>query len=61
MLWLTQHLSDIVAILTGVVTVASLVANLTPTDADNKAVGVVSSLVHLLALNFTSGSVVPPK
>lgn len=35
-----------------VVLVASAVANLTKTDRDNKAVGIVSKLVNLFALNF---------
>lgn len=35
-----------------VVLVASAVANLTKTDKDNKAVGLVSKLVNLFALNF---------
>ncbi len=35
-----------------VVTVASALANLTPTEADNRAVAWLSRLVNFLALNF---------
>lgn len=43
----------IVAILTGVVTVASLVTNLIPGDADNAVVAKVKKAVDWLALNFS--------
>jgi hypothetical protein len=52
--WITSHGADIVQLLTGIVTVASIVANWTKTDSDNKAVAYLSSLVHVLALNWTS-------
>lgn len=39
-------------VFTAVVTVASFAANLTKTDADNKAVAVASKFVNVLALNF---------
>lgn len=42
----------LIAILTGVVTVASLVANLTPSDKDNGWVAKVAKWVNYLALNF---------
>lgn len=41
-----------VNIATAVVAAASAIANLTPTDKDDKAVSWVSSLVHALALNW---------
>ena len=39
-------------VLTAVVAAASLIANLTPSDADNKVVAVLSKVVSFLALNF---------
>ena len=50
--YLIAHASELIAIVTAVVTAASLIANLTKTDADNKAIGVVSKFVNMLALNF---------
>lgn len=39
-------------IVTAVVTLASAVANVTKTDADNKIVSKASKVIHFLALNF---------
>lgn len=50
--YIIAHPLEIVAALTGLVTVASFVANLTPTDTDNKAVAAIAKFVNLLALNF---------
>tara|TARA_R110002074_G_scaffold398996_1_gene591532 strand:+ start:1009 stop:1206 length:198 start_codon:yes stop_codon:yes gene_type:complete len=49
--WITTHLSEIVAILTGAVTVASAIAALTPTPKDDNVVGKVYKVVDWLALN----------
>lgn len=49
--WLTAHWDDVLGILTGVVTVASLVVKLTPTPKDDKAVAKVWKLLDTLALN----------
>jgi hypothetical protein len=49
--WIATHLGDIVAILTGVVTVASAIAALTPTPKDNDVVGKAYKVVDWLALN----------
>lgn len=43
----------IIAILTGVVTVASLVANLIPGESDSVAIAKVKKAVDWLALNFS--------
>ncbi|MHA2066553.1 MAG: hypothetical protein ACXABY_19450 [Candidatus Thorarchaeota archaeon] len=51
MAWLVLHISDIIAILTGLVTVASIVAKLTPTEVDNRVVGNLLQLIDLFALN----------
>ncbi len=49
--WVLDHSTEIIAILTGVVTVASAVAALTPTPKDDNIVGKVYKLVDWLALN----------
>jgi hypothetical protein len=46
------HIVDLVAIGTAIVTAASAIANLTPTDTDNKIVAVLSKAINWLALNF---------
>lgn len=51
-LFLQLHGSDIVQALTSIVSGASVLANFTKTDADNKAVGFVSKVIHALAANF---------
>lgn len=50
--WILAHISDIFAVFTAGVTFASLIANLTPTDSDNKIVAAIGGIVHTLALNF---------
>jgi hypothetical protein len=50
--FLTENSETLIAIVTGVVTVASLVANLTPSDKDNGWVAKVAKVVNYLALNF---------
>jgi hypothetical protein len=49
--WVTGHLGELIAILTGVVTVASAVAALTPTPKDDTVVGKAYKIVDWLALN----------
>ena len=49
--WITEHSAELIAILTGVVTVASAVAALTPTPKDDTIVGKVYKVVDWLALN----------
>jgi hypothetical protein len=50
--FLTENSETLIAIVTGVVTVASLVANLTPSDKDNGWVAKIAKVVNYLALNF---------
>lgn len=50
--FLTGNFSEILQAVTAVIAAASAIANLTPTDADNKAIGIISRVVNLLALNF---------
>lgn len=49
--WIVTHVSDLIAILTGVVTVASAIAALTPTPKDDTIVGKAYKVVDWLALN----------
>lgn len=50
--WLFTNANDIIAVLTSLVTSASLIANFTKTDSDNKAVAKVGKIVNFVALNF---------
>jgi len=50
--FVTENSETLVAIVTGIVTVASLVANLTPSAKDDGWVAKVSKWVNYLALNF---------
>ena len=46
--WLMQNLS----IITAVITVASVLANFTKTEVDNKILNVIGKIVNVLALNI---------
>ena len=50
--FVTENSESLIAIVTGIVTVASLIANLTPSEKDNGWVAKVSKWVNYLALNF---------
>lgn len=50
--YLQLHYMEILGIVTTVIAVASAVANLTPTDSDNKIVAKIAVLVDMLALNL---------
>lgn len=47
-----KWIMDNFQIITAVVTVASVLANFTKTDVDNKIVGAVGKVLNILALNF---------
>ena len=49
--WVLAHKSDLVAILTGIVSVASAIAALTPTPKDDGIVKKVYGVIDMLALN----------
>lgn len=59
-LFLQLHGAEIMQALTGIVSGASVLANFTKTDRDNKAVGALSTLVHFLAANFFTLNVQKP-
>lgn len=50
--FITLNWEMILAVLTGLVTVASLIANMTPTETDNKIVAKLAAAINFLALNF---------
>ncbi|MFG1413984.1 hypothetical protein V5G24_23055 [Xanthobacter sp. VTT E-85241] len=50
--WFVSHWDEILLAITSVIAAASAIANLTPTDADNKVVDAISKFVDTLALNF---------
>lgn len=51
MSWFSTHLVDIWAIVSGVVTVASVIVKLTPGTGDDEAVSKAQRFIELLALN----------
>ena len=53
--FLTENGLDILQALASIIAGAAVLANFTKTDKDNKAIGLVSKLINLLAANFTSG------
>lgn len=56
--WITQHWKDILAIIGGVVTVASLIVKLTPTQKDDTALGKIIKILAALGLFNPDGSIV---
>lgn len=53
--WVINNTGELIAALTAIVAGASILANFTKTDKDNKALGFLSKLLNLLALNVKSG------
>lgn len=49
--WIQTHWVDITAIIGGVVTIASIVAKLTPSKSDDVVVDKIISVINALALN----------
>lgn len=50
--WITENWETIIAIITGTVSVASLVASITPTPKDDHWIGKAYKLIDFLAINF---------
>ena len=50
--WCNETKGEVIGILTGIVTVASLIATMTPNESDNKWVARASKVVSWLALNI---------
>lgn len=49
--WITANWGSLVAIVTGVVTLASIVAKITPTKTDDKYVGYALKFINFLAVS----------
>ncbi len=49
--WINQHLAEIIAVITAVVTFASALTNFIPGDTDDKIVAFLKKIVDFLALN----------
>tara|TARA_R110002110_G_scaffold52080_1_gene152028 strand:- start:2063 stop:2251 length:189 start_codon:yes stop_codon:yes gene_type:complete len=52
LVWFGENKEAIIGIITGIVTVASVIATMTPNDSDNAFVAKVSKVVSWLALNL---------
>ena len=50
--WFNENKGEVIGILTGIVTVASLIATMPPNESDNKWVARASKVVSWLALNI---------
>jgi hypothetical protein len=53
--YLLENKEALIQILTGVVTIASIIATMTPNDSDNAFVAKLNTLVSWLALNIGHG------
>lgn len=56
--WITEHWKDILAIIGGVVMVASTVVRLTKSDKDDKALNIIIKILVALSLFNPDGSLI---
>ena len=56
--WITTHWKDILAIIGGVVTVASIIVRLTKSDKDDKALSWIIKILVALSLYNPDGSLI---
>lgn len=54
--WCTQHWQDVLAIIGGVVSVATVIVKLTPTQKDDAVLGKIIAVLSALSLVNTDGS-----
>lgn len=54
--WCTQHWQDVLAIIGGVVSVATIIVKLTPTQKDDAVLGKIIAVLPALSLVNTDGS-----
>lgn len=59
--WCTQHWQDVLAIIGGVVSVATIIVKLTPTQKDDAVLGKIIAVLSALSLVNTNGSFVGAK
>ena len=50
--WISANIETVIAIVTAVVTLASLIASVTPTPKDNAVITKLYKVIDLLALNI---------
>lgn len=50
MTWITENWDTIFLIITGIISVASLIAKITPNETDNKFIAIVQKIIDALAL-----------
>ena len=50
--WISANIETVIAIVTAVVTLASLIASITPTPKDNAVITKLYKVIDLLALNI---------
>lgn len=50
MTWITNNLETILLIITGIISVASLIAKITPNETDNKFIAIVQKVIDAVAL-----------
>jgi hypothetical protein len=53
--FLIEHYADLVAILAGLIAVAEIVVNLTPSEKDNSVLLKIKNLISAIVPNFKSG------
>lgn len=56
--WIQAHWNDILAIIGGVVTVASIIVRLTKNDRDDKALSLIVKILVALSLYNPDGSLI---
>lgn len=61
MAWITEHWKDILAVIGGIVTVASIIVKLTPTQKDDTVLEKIIKILAALSLFNPDGSLVGKK
>lgn len=56
--WITQHWKDVLAVIGGVVTVASIIVKLTPTQKDDNVLSKIITILAALSLYNPDGKIV---
>ena len=59
--WCTQHWQDVLAIIGGVVSVATIIVKLTPTQKDDAVLGKIIAVLSALSLVNADGSLAGAK
>ena len=59
--WITQHWKDILAIIGGIVTVASLIVKLTPSQKDDNILAKIIKILAAIGIFNPDGSVIGKK